>query len=376
MLMKKNLKILKSHMKSLINVSSRLPNEGIFSLFKVVAAYEIIEHSEKYIFSKDKNPVPEVMRLIDIFKDIFKRLIILSSREGYSQNKGMKDISRMNMSKEEIGDITKQVYGDLWKGFSKEKFHNETLKSLTDRLKRNNIDITWFKGKTCLDAGCGGGRYTVALSGLGTKKVIGIDISEEALSDARKRIKALNIKNTYFRKGNVLKIPFSEKSFDFVLSNGVLHHTVNPEKGISEISRVLRKNGKIFLYLEGKGGLYWELFSLGRKLLKSVSKEKSVLTLKAIGLAGNRIFFFIDPLYVLIQNWVTPEKVEAWLTKYGFINITRLYKGTDYDRNEYLFNPRKRHRYSTLIHGLGQLRYMAEKNNNYRGNCKCVMINY
>lgn len=360
--MERNLRILKLHMNNLIRASKKLPNDGIFAVLKVLAAYEIIEYSERCIFPEDKYPIPELLELINIFKDLFERLAILGKKESLLSNKSPESEENLtHMSKKQIEDKTKQVYENLWQGFSKEKFCDETFKSLTDRLKRNNIGIDWFKDKICLDAGCGGGRYTVALSRLGAKKVIGIDINEKPLSDAREKIREFKIKNTYFKKGNVLKIPFPQDSFDFVLSNGVLHHTVNTEKGISEISRVLKRGGRLFLYLEGEGGLYNELFYLGRKLLNGIPKNDSVSILKAIGLSGNRIFYFIDPLYVLLQNWTTPEKVVAWLKKYGFTNITRLYRGTDYDRNEYLFSPKKKHRYSSLIHGFGELRYMAEK---------------
>ena len=66
---------------------------------------------------------------------------------------------------------------------------------------------------------------------------------------------------------------------------------------------------------------------------------------------------------VIRGDGVTPDYVEKTLKKYKFGNITLLYRGTDYDRNEFLFNPKKKHEYSVLNHGLGQLRYIAEKLN-------------
>ena len=203
----------------------------------------------------------------------------------------------------------------------------------------------------------------MALSRLGAKEATGLDMSGKGLADARRRAKSLKINNVKFKKGNVLDLPFPAKTFDFVFSNGVLHHTVSIEKGISEISRVLKNEGTLFLYVEGKGGLFWDLFFLGRELIRNIPKEHTVEILKAIGLEGNRIFYHVDCWYVPIQTWVTPDYVEKTLKKYKFGNITRLYRGTDYDRNEFLFNPKKKHEYSVLNHGLGQLRYIAEKLN-------------
>ena len=357
--MKKDLKKLKTSMKNLVNTSNKLPNDGIGAFLKVTAAYWIIDYSLAYAFPKKKNPIPEVIKVIDAFAKMIKEARQVIKCEGRSNVLAGEE--RRLESRGEIESFTQGVYGDLWKEFNQETYADETLRSLKDRLVKNNIDLSWFKDKTCLDAGCGGGRYTVALSRFGTKKVTGLDMTDKGLKEAEKRANLLKAKNVFFKRGNVLNMPFPNSSFDFVLSNGVLHHTVNTEKGISEIARVLKKNGKIFLYLEGKGGLFWDLFYLARKILKNIPEKKSVLILKTIGLPGNRIFYFIDAFYVALQNWVTPVEVERWLKRYGFTRITRLYRGADYDRNEYLFNPDKKHKYSTLVHGAGQIRYIAEK---------------
>lgn len=348
---------LKPWIDKLLNISNQLPDYGVFTLFKIAAAYSIKEHSEEHIFPQDRNPVLELIKLLDNFHDMFRCLTPLSKAGVFKVSQ--KDTSKMKRG--QIENITQKLFGDLWGGFSPDKFYDESLKSLTDRLKRNNVDIGWLHGKTCLDAGCGGGRYTIALSRLGVRKVIGADISDQGLKEAKKRANILGIKNVAFKKGNVLKLPFKAESFDFVLSNGVLHHTVNTEKGISEIARVLKKGGKMFLYLEGKGGLADQLASMIQEMLRNIPSDTCISTLKAIGLSGNRIFYFIDAIYVLLKNWSTPEETEHLLKKYGFGSIARLYRGTDYDDNEYLFNHRKRRRYAELIYGLGKLRYMAEK---------------
>ena len=56
-------------------------------------------------------------------------------------------------------------------------------------------------------------------------------------------------------------------TFDFVLCMGVLHHLSNPEKGLEMLSKTLKDDGIIFLYLYGKLGghqrmLHKELISL------------------------------------------------------------------------------------------------------------------
>lgn len=94
-----------------------------------------------------------------------------------------------------------------------------------------------------LDVGCGVG----CLLNEANKKdlrVFGLDISYEALSKARLRLPTI--------KGCVAdgeKIPFRNSSFDIVVSLGSIEHFLYPERGIREISRVLKKNEYAILLL-------------------------------------------------------------------------------------------------------------------------------
>ena len=38
------------------------------------------------------------------------------------------------------------------------------------RLELAKFDAKWFEGKNCLDAGCGGGRNSIAMARLGAKQ--------------------------------------------------------------------------------------------------------------------------------------------------------------------------------------------------------------
>ncbi len=70
-----------------------------------------------------------------------------------------------------------------------------------------------FKGKICLDAGCGPGRWTCALQKLNASKVDSFDLSEEAIA----RCKKINPDAYVF---NIMELK-ENKIYDFVLSWGV-----------------------------------------------------------------------------------------------------------------------------------------------------------
>lgn len=50
-------------------------------------------------------------------------------------------------------------------------------------------------------------------------------------------------------KSSALNAPLKNDIFDFAYSFGVLHHTADPQRGLSEIRRILKKNSPVFLYL-------------------------------------------------------------------------------------------------------------------------------
>ena len=81
---------------------------------------------------------------------------------------------------------TSELYGSLFTAYDQKRFE-ESVELFEMRHKRWGIPLEWFSGKTCLDGGCGGGRFVVALAKLGAERVEGIDISEDAVAAARAR---------------------------------------------------------------------------------------------------------------------------------------------------------------------------------------------
>src|SRR4029077_425809 len=126
-------------------------------------------------------------------------------------------------------------YGRLFREFSATSFWDEPVKLLRERLERNFVNEVSWKGQRVLDAGCGGGRYSVAWRLLGAAHVTGLDVSKTGLADARDRVKTAGIDGVEFEPGSVLRLPFTDDVFDVVFSNGVLHHTVDWREGLFEL---------------------------------------------------------------------------------------------------------------------------------------------
>jgi len=89
-----------------------------------------------------------------------------------------------------------------------------------------------------LDVGCRDGALAAAI-GLSDREVIGVDIDESALKDARaKRILSPCVANLWY------PLPFRTGSVDLVLAGEVLEHIAFPELLVREIGRVLRPGGQ------------------------------------------------------------------------------------------------------------------------------------
>lgn len=108
---------------------------------------------------------------------------------------------------------TGHLFGSLWPGLSDEQYR-ESVELFTKRAKANSFDLDWLVGKRVLDAGCGSGRYSVALASHGAAEIEAIDISESGLAHARKM--ARDFPNIAFKHASVLDIPYLDNHFDLV----------------------------------------------------------------------------------------------------------------------------------------------------------------
>ncbi len=108
-----------------------------------------------------------------------------------------------------------------------------------EELKRKLSD---FYGGDILDIGTGTGDFIKILieSFKDYNSVIGIDIKEDSLEDARKKFKKDNIK---FEIGRAEDLQYKNESFDTVSTSNVLHHLKNVSAAVNEIFRVLKKDG-------------------------------------------------------------------------------------------------------------------------------------
>ena len=133
----------------------------------------------------------------------------------------------------------------------------EDFGSLLDKSRKSifgkKLDDEIPMGSNILEAGCGTGQMSIALSRY-ARQVYSIDLSKGSLIEAKKFINSNNIKSVHLFRMNIFKLFFEENTFDIVISNGVLHHTYNPKLAFSKLVKVLKPGGIIVIGLYHKYG--------------------------------------------------------------------------------------------------------------------------
>lgn len=94
-----------------------------------------------------------------------------------------------------------------------------------------------------LDLGCGTGFYFPILS-THAKSVVGVDVSDAMLEDARLLIDERGLDNCSVKACSALELDFPNESLDVVHSWDFLHHVSDIPKTLAEISRVLKPGGR------------------------------------------------------------------------------------------------------------------------------------
>lgn len=105
-------------------------------------------------------------------------------------------------------------------------------------------------GDIALDAGCGFGRHSLEFVSRGAQ-VYSMDMDMDSLRKTRFSLTEMkkHIKNRDIRylvhSGDALNLPFKDESFDRIICSEVMEHVRDDDLACRELTRVLKKNGRI-----------------------------------------------------------------------------------------------------------------------------------
>jgi len=101
-----------------------------------------------------------------------------------------------------------------------------------------------LRGKAVLDLGCGYGWHSKYAAEQGASSVLGLDLSEQMIAEARKRNPSANV---VYKICGIEEYEYPKDTYDFVISNLALHYIADLDSVFKKVFQTLKAGG-VFLF--------------------------------------------------------------------------------------------------------------------------------
>lgn len=154
--------------------------------------------------------------------------------------------------------LTNKTFSDKWR-----RFRNYGLE-----LKHKKFLLNWYckklnlasldelkefyrNKKLILEAGPGSGFNSIFMAENSNAQVFAADISDAAFTVFEN---TKDLSNCHVIQADLMDLPFGDQVFDFIIADGVLHHTPNTKKAFRALYEKLKPSGQFFFYVYKKMG--------------------------------------------------------------------------------------------------------------------------
>lgn len=154
--------------------------------------------------------------------------------------------------------LTSETFSDKWRRFAEygmKPSHQEFLFSwYCTKLGLSGIEElkAFYRSKAMiLEAGPGSGFNSKFMAENCQGQVFAVDISEAAYVCFEN---TKHLENCHVIRADLMDLPFEDSTFDFIIADGVLHHTPDTRQAVFELYRKLKPGGRFFFYVYRKMG--------------------------------------------------------------------------------------------------------------------------
>jgi SAM-dependent methyltransferase len=198
-------------------------------------------------------------------------------------------------------------------------------------------------GRAALDAGCGGGRYSLVAARRGAH-VIAVDMSRAV---DRAAYLCRQFEHVDFVQADLLSLPLVDHSVDLGWSIGVLHHSSDAAGAFRRVAATIRPTGRLAVWLYRRNTRAQECMN---QILRGITRRMTASQLEALAVigavvgsvpiinrAGNKLVNFSN--HPVWENrvcdtfdWYSPQyqshhttgELEHWFRSAGFEDLKEL----------------------------------------------------
>lgn len=158
-----------------------------------------------------------------------------------------------------------------------------------------------LSGAEVLDIGCNGGFYSLEMKRRGAARVLGIDVDDRYLKQARFAAQTLGLE-IEFEKHSVYEVEAIEGQFDYVFFMGVFYHLRYPLFALDQVVKKVRPEGR----------LVFQSMLRGSTELKQWAENYQFWEAEQFSDPAYPSMYFVENSYANDQtNWWIPNRAAA-----------------------------------------------------------------
>ena len=268
-----------------------------------------------------------------------------------------------NKISKKIIDQVNEVYKEKNPSTYIKDFDKKKIKLLIDNrkkflLEKLHLPPRIFKNSELLDLGCGSGQNSIFYDWYGANCTL-VEFDKKSFLNTKKLFKQFSQNKTTFINNDLFKFN-TKKKFDFVISNGVAHHTHDIRKNINHAAKFLKKDGILILGIGETNGFFQRhlqrhiLFNVAKdhndiiKISKLLFKENLLRAKKYGGRSEDEIIYdtYLNPKiqtlsFDQVQNIFNRNKLSLYSLDENEFNIENLY-GNNSKQYKVIFKNKKK----------------------------------